>query len=126
MTVTWITVADVADALGIPPADDTFLATATAAANTFAYRRRANAGYVDAEDVSPGDDVTLGTTIYAVALYRERGSADSFASFDAFQTGVIPSSTFAQVLRLLGIPRPAVDAPPAPTPYHYRQTWGRR
>lgn len=111
MTV-WASVADVIDALG-PVADplDPFLTTATDAANAFAFRRRYEAGYVDDPDISPGPDVAAGVTLYAVALYRERGSTDSFASFDAFQTGVVPSSTFAQVLRLLAVPRAQVDRP---------------
>jgi hypothetical protein len=108
----WISTADVLAALG-PVADplDPFLETATAAADAFAQRRRASAGYIDDPDVSPGPDVTTGTTLYAVALFRERGAVDSFASFDAFQTGVIPSGSMGQVLRLLGVGRPAVDRP---------------
>jgi hypothetical protein len=112
VTVTWATVDDVLAALG-PVADplDPFLQSATDAANAFAFRRRLEAGYADDPVVSPGADVTTGVVLYAVALYRERGSVDSFASFDAFQTGVVPSSTFAQVMRLLAVPRAQIDRP---------------
>lgn len=106
----WTTTAEVADALGIPVLDDSMLNTCTAAANAWAFRRRQKAGYVDDPDIDPGPDVAYGTTLYAVALYRERGSADSFASFDAFQAGITPIGGFGQVNRLLGIPRPQVDS----------------
>jgi hypothetical protein len=106
----WIDSTEVAEALGTVSASDTdFLDRCTAAANAFAYRRREQAGYTDDPDVSPGPDASMGTTMYAVALFRERGSVDSFASFEDFSTGVFPQSSFGQVLRLLGVPRPAVD-----------------
>ena len=106
----WVTVEQVAEALG-PSADvtDPFLASCTDAANEFAFQRRAAAGYLDVEDVSPGPRVEQGVVQYAVALFRERGSVDSFASFDEFSVGAVPSSSFGQVNRLLGIPKPAVD-----------------
>ena len=110
MAVTWATVADVTDALGAVPVSDTaHLTRCTDAANQFGFRRRAQAGYIDEPDVSPGPDVTLGVVTYAVALYRERGSVDSFTSFDQFAVNAVPSSSFGQVLRLLGVGRPAVD-----------------
>jgi hypothetical protein len=108
MSVTWITPDDVEEFLGVVD-DDAFLASATAAANEWAYRRRSKAGYDDDPTVVPGADVRLGTAFYAAALYRERGSADSFPSFEEFSTGVVPQSTFGQVLRLLGLNRPMVD-----------------
>ena len=105
---------DVTDALGVAVAgsDLEHLTRCTDAANAFAYRRRHQAGYVDLEDVSPGPDVTLGVITYTTALFRERGSADSFASFEAFAAGAVPMSTFGQVLRLLGVGRAAVDGDP--------------
>ena len=114
MAVTWATVEDVTDALGAPvsAADDAHLLRCVAAANAFGYRRRRQAGYVDTEDVAPGDDALLGVIVYAVALFKERGSVDSFTSFEAFSAGAVPVSTFGQVLRLLGVGRPAVDADP--------------
>jgi hypothetical protein len=110
---TWATDADVAAALGVPISNPEHLTACVEAANAFAWRRRAQAGYLDDPDISPGPDATLGVIVYATALYRERGSVDSFASFEEFAAAgaVLPSGTFAQVLRLLGIPRPAVDRP---------------
>jgi hypothetical protein len=114
MGVTWATVGEVENALGVPPSapgDVAHLDRCTAAANAFGFRRRAQAGYVDEPDVAPGDDAVLGVITYAVALWRERGAVDSFTSFDAYAAAAVPSSTFGQVLRLLGVGRPAVDAP---------------
>jgi len=103
----WITSSDVTAWLGIEAAtenDETFIDTATAAANAWAYRRRREAGYFDALDTSPGPDATLGTIMYAGALYRERGSVDSFASFE--QMGpAMPFGSSSQINRLLGINR---------------------
>jgi hypothetical protein len=111
-TPVWATVDDVTDALGTAPTDVDHLDACVAAANTFAWRRRAAAGYVDDETVSPGPDVTMGVTMYAVALYKERGTVDSYASFEAYAAGAVPPSTLGQVLRLLAVPKPAIDRPP--------------
>jgi hypothetical protein len=111
-TPAWATVADVEAALGVAVADADYVQMCVDAANTFAWRRRASAGYADDEAVSPGPDVTVGVTMYAVALYKERGTVDSYASFEAYAAGAVPPSTFGQVLRMLGVPKPAVDRPP--------------
>lgn len=115
MLATWITPEDVVVALGgATPSDDAWLIQVTSAANDFAYERRNKAGYRhDVAEQAPNDRVKTGTTLYAVSLFRERGSVDSFASFDEFATGVLPPATFGQVNRLLGIPRPAVDVLPS-------------
>lgn len=110
----WVTVDEVLDALGQPPAtpgDADHLDRCVAAGNQFGFRRRSQAGYHDDPDVSPGPDVTMGVISYTVALYRERGAVDSFASFEGFQAGIVPASTFGQVLRLLGVPKPMIDGP---------------
>jgi hypothetical protein len=107
---TWITSDDVTEWLGISAAtanDTAFIATCVSAANVFAYRRRVEAGYHDDADASPDGAVTLGTTMYAATLYRERGSADSFASFDQFGGGV-PFGSLGRILQLLGVNRPQV------------------
>jgi hypothetical protein len=107
---TWITSADVTEFLGISAStanDTAFIATCVSAANTFAYRRRSEAGYHDDADSSPNGAVTLGTTLYAAALYRERGSVDSFASFDQMG-GAQPFGSFGRIMQLLGINRPQV------------------
>jgi hypothetical protein len=108
---TWITNANVTEWLGISVAtanDTAFITKCVAAANAFAYRRRIESGYLTDElHTSPGGDVTLGTIMYAALLYRERGSADSFASFDSMGTFPVPSA-LGRILQLLGVGRPQV------------------
>jgi hypothetical protein len=86
----------------------TLLTQCAAAANAFAYRRRAEAGYLqDSLTVSPGGDVTLGTVMIGAAYFRQQGSFTSLASFDGMGSppanGITP-----MVLQLLGINRPQV------------------
>jgi hypothetical protein len=108
---TWATNANVTEWLGIAVAtanDTAFITKCVKAANQFAYRRRLESGYLTDELATvPGDDVLLGTIMYAALLYRERGSADSFASFDAMGTVPVPSA-LGRILQLLGINRPQV------------------
>lgn len=104
--VTWITDADVEDVIGVV-ADTDFLEAVTNAANDWAYRRRFEAGYKDNPTIAPGASAKLGTTMYAVALYREKGSVDSFQSFQQMPM-VAPTGTMGQILRLLGIGKPRV------------------
>lgn len=110
VTVTWITSVDVTNWLGISPAtfnDSTFVTTCVNAANAFCYRKRQEAGYTDATASAPSDDVKLGTIMYAATLYRERGSADSFASFDGLGSYPIPT-TLGRIMQLLGCGRAQV------------------
>ena len=98
----------------VDPAD-AFLATCAAAADAYCRRKRLEAGYADDPDPAssaPSPDVELGATMYGGALYRERGSADSFASFDETQ-GFAPTGVWPRVKQLLGVPRGAVDRVPA-------------
>jgi hypothetical protein len=109
-TCTWIVANDVLAWLGISVAtanDTAFVGSCTDAANAFAFRRRKEAGYFDSLTTVPGADVKLGTTMLAGALYRERGSVDSFASFEAMN---IPGSvgSMGQINRLLGVNRSQV------------------
>jgi hypothetical protein len=109
---TWVTVAELITYLGVEilnPSDDYTLATqARNAANDFAYRRRQEAGYFDSLTTSPGHDVTLGTLMYAAALWRARGSVqDTFATFDGMGSASVSAMT-PVIKQLLGIPRPAV------------------
>jgi hypothetical protein len=107
---TWIVSDDVTEWLGISAAtanDTAFIAECVSAANVFAYRRRVEAGYHDDADAVPDGAVKLGTTMYAATLYRERGSADSFASFDQLGGGV-PFGSMGRIMQLLGIGRPQV------------------
>jgi len=94
----------------VDPAD-AYLATCAAAADSFARRRRREAGYADDPDPAasaPSPDVELGTTMYGGVLFRERGSADSFASFDETQ-GFAATGAWPRVKQLLGVGRAAVD-----------------
>ena len=109
---TWQTTANLLTYLGVDidnPSDDYTLATlATNGANDFCYRRRQEAGYFDSLTTSPGHDVTLGTLMYAAALWRSRGSTqDTFATFDGM--GSAPVSAMTPLIKqLLGIDRPQV------------------
>lgn len=109
-SVTWITDDDVLGWLGIEPAGDidaAFVTACTNAANDWAYRRRQESGYTsDEPGTAPSDAVKLGTVIYGGTLYRERGSVDSFASYEGYT--VQPIQGIGQVMRLLGIGRPQV------------------
>lgn len=107
---TWITNQMVIDWLGIASAtvnDTTFITKCVSAANAYAYRRRREAGYYDSLTTVPGGDVELGTIMYAATLYRERGSVDSFASFEDMGQPV-PFGSHGQINRLLGINRSQV------------------
>jgi len=107
---TWITAQDIADWLYVAQAvtaDVTFLTICAAAANQFCYRRRAEAGYVDSLTTVPSQDAKLGTIMYGGALYRQRGSIDQFASFDAMSTASVVGMS-PIIKQLLGIDRPAV------------------
>jgi len=110
-TCTWIVAADVLSWLGISVAtanDTTFVGVCTDAANAWAYKARKMAGY-QGESLStvPSSAVKLGTIMYAAALYRERGSIDSYASFQDMAV-TAPMGTMGQIMRLLGIRRSQV------------------
>ena len=107
---TWIDDTDIEDWLGIPVATvavQAFLEQCAAAANAFCYRRRQEAGYVDSYTTVPNGSVKLGTIQYGGMLYRQRGSIDTYASFD--QQGASPVTGLSGVIKqLLGIDRPQV------------------
>jgi hypothetical protein len=109
--VTWVDDEDVELFLGLdldPESDDAgYLATVTEAANDWAYRRRASAGYTDSRCIIPNPSAKEGTVLYAGALWRERGSIDSFQSFQD-QPLVAPIGSMGQIMRLLGIGKPAI------------------
>ena len=109
---TWITTAQLVTYLGVDitnPSDDYTLATqATNAANDFAFRRRYESGYFDNLSTSPGHDVSLGTLMYAAALWRSRGSVqDTFSTFDGMGNAPVSAMT-PMIKQLLGIDRPQV------------------
>jgi len=109
-TCTWITATDIEDWLGIGTAtagDAAFLTICASASSQFCWRRRQEAGYVDSLTTVPSQDVKLGTIMYGGALYRQRGSLDSLASFG--DMGVAPVQGLSPLIKqLLGIDRPAV------------------
>lgn len=108
--VTWIDTDDVLSFLGIGPAeqvDADWLTVTTDAANDWAFDRRAAAGYNDVPNAVPSTRCKLGTVLYAGSLYRQRGSIDSFSSFQTMEpVGTIGTSL--EVFRLLGINKPQV------------------
>ena len=109
-TATWISAGDIEDWLGIgtaTSADATFLTICAASTNQFCWRRRMEAGYVDSLSTVPSQDVRLGTIMYGGALYRQRGSMDSFASFQSMGTAPVMGLN-GMIRQLLGIDRPQV------------------
>jgi len=109
-TCTWVSANDIADWLygtQAQASDVTFLTICASSASQFAFRRRAEAGYTDSLTTVPSQDVKLGAIMYGGALYRQRGSIDQFASFDAMgSTSVVGLSPI--IKQLLGIDRPQV------------------
>ena len=104
----WITGQDLATYLGLTYASDSaFFTQCAAAASHFCYRRRLEAGYLqDSPGTTPSEDVKSGTLMVGMAIYRQRGSMDTFASFSDMGTAqVYGLAPFAK--QLLGIPRPA-------------------
>lgn len=107
MTVTWAGTDDVTVVLG-GAVDGDLLDMVVDAANGWAFRRRRQSGYFDDPSASPGPDVTLGTALFAKALYLERGAVDGVQGFQELDAWEPASVSFAQVKRLLGIDKPAV------------------
>ena len=110
-SVTWIVAADVLAWLGIDTAtanDTAFVTTCVNASNAWCYRKRREAGYIDSMSTVPSADVKLAAVMYAGTLYRERGSVDSFASFDSMAIGASPSATLGRIMQLLGCGRAQV------------------
>ena len=109
-TCTWISSANVTEWLGITVAtanDTAFITKCVNAANAYASRVRREAGYFDSLSSVPSNDVLLGTIMYAGTLYRERGSVDSFSSFDQMGGGT-PFGSMGRIKQLLGVGRPQV------------------
>jgi hypothetical protein len=107
---TWANLGDVQTFLGIAVAttnDEDFLNICIEAANEFCYLRRLNAGYIDSRCTIPNPAVLEAVILYAASLYRERGSVDSFQSYDAMSMPQ-PSLSMGRVLQLLGCGKPQV------------------
>ena len=109
-TCTWIAWDDIATWLGIASAteaDEDFLVACASAANQFCWRRRQEAGYIDSLTTSPSGDCTLAVRMYGGALYRQRGSIDTFSSFNEMASAPIQGLS-PMIMQLLGINRPRV------------------
>ena len=109
-TCSWITSADVTSWLGIEVAtanDTAFIAVCVSAANSWAFRKRREAGYTDSLTTAPDGAAKLGTIMYAATQYRSRGAVDGYASFDSMGMGT-PTMSLGQIMQLLGCGRPQV------------------
>jgi len=109
-SISWCTSNDVIEFLGISVAtanDTAYIATCVAAANYWCWNKRRESNYADSQTTVPNNSVKLGAILYAGTLYRERGSADSFASFDSMSSMPIPS-TLGRIMQLLGTSRASV------------------
>ena len=106
----WITSADVTSWLGIEVAtanDTAFIAVCVSAANSWAFRKRREAGYTDSLSTAPDGAAKLGCINFAAMQYRSRGSVDSYASFDSMGMGA-PTMSLGQIMALLGCGKPQV------------------
>lgn len=109
-TCSWITSADVTSWLGIEVAsanDTAFIAVCVSAANSWAFRKRREAGYTDSLTTAPDGAAKLGCIQYAAIQYRNRGAVDGYSSFDSMNMGT-PTMSLGQIMQLLGCGRPQV------------------
>ena len=107
---TWITVAMLTEFLGISGAtanDTAFMTTSVNASNAYCFKRRSQAGYKDSMTVVPDAAVQSGAVLMAASLYRERGSIDSFNSFQDMTISA-PVASMGRINSLLGIKRAQV------------------
>jgi hypothetical protein len=107
----WVSSAEVLVWLGIDVAtanDTAFIEDCVDASNEWCWRKRQEGGYTtDRTTFPPSADVVLGATMYAATLYRERGSVDSFASFDTMGV-TTPVASLGRIMALLGCGRAQV------------------
>ena len=109
-TCTWITVADLTEFLGISGAtanDTAFMTSSVNASNAWCFKRRVQAGYHDSLTTVPDFAVKAGAVLMAASLYRERGSIDSFNSFQDMTVSA-PVASMGRINQLLGIKRSQV------------------
>lgn len=109
-TCTWITVSDLTEFLGISGAtanDTLFMTSSVNAANAWSFKRRVQAGYSDSLTTVPDAAVKAGVVLMAGSLYRERGSVDSFNSFQDMNIAA-PVASMGRINQLLGIKRSQV------------------
>ena len=109
-TCTWITVNDLTEFLGISGAtanDTLFMTSSVQASNAWSFKRRVQAGYSDSLTTVPDAAVKAGVVLMAASLYRERGSVDSFNSFQDMSIAA-PVASMGRINQLLGIKRSQV------------------
>ena len=109
-TCTWITVADLTEFLGISGAtanDTAFMTSSVNASNAWSFKRRVQAGYSDSLTTVPEAAVKAGVVLMAASLYRERGSIDSFNSFQDMNISA-PVASMGRINQWLGIKRSQV------------------
>jgi len=109
VVVQWVDDQDVLGFLGVDPAtqlDEDWLAVAVDSGNEWCFERRRKCGYADLPNVVPNPSVKAGTIMKAAQEYRERGSVESFQSFDAIPTPALIGGGLGQILTKLGCNRP--------------------
>jgi len=109
-TCTWITISDLTEFLGISGAtanDTAFMTSSVNASNAWSFKRRVQAGYSDSLTTVPDAAVKAGVVLMAASLYRERGSLDSFNSFQDMNISA-PVASMGRINQLLGIKRSQV------------------
>lgn len=104
VVVEWIDDNDVLAFLG--SANDTdWLDYCVSAGNEWCWDRRQSSNYrLDIPTVVPNGRVLEGVVLYAGSLYRERGSVDSYASFNEIPLSP-PIGTLGRIKQLLGVDR---------------------
>ncbi len=108
--VTWASVEDVEGFLDFTAAgvELGYLELCVESANHWCYHRRLSSGYRDSPLSAPEPNVRAAVVLYAASLFRERGSVDSFQSFEGFNPGTPPVGSLGQILRLLRCNRPRI------------------
>lgn len=108
-SVSWCDIDDVEVWLGIETStanDLAFLGYCVDAGNSYAYRLRYEAGYKDSPLASPTPSAKLGTIQLCAIYYRQRGSVDSYQSFEQLSTGALPFGSMGTIRQLLGVNKP--------------------
>lgn len=88
--------------------DTAFVSECVEASGEWCFRKRQEAGYTkDRASFPPNQAASQAATMFAAALYRERGSLDSFQSYEMMATAA-PTGSLGQIMRLLGTGRATV------------------
>lgn len=111
LSVQWIDVEYVEVILGYETTGDdaTYLDECVEAAEDWTWRMRQSSGYkYDHPNIAPSADIRLGCGLYALALFREKGTVDGFASFDGMNIPATPTLSMGRILQLIGCKKPRV------------------